>query len=241
VRDEDPDPLVDSDEAQAPSLPSVAVKARLGQASVSGVDVRRLPDPTSQWLGRLTFGQQVAIVSQWAGHWAIIMGDGSQAYVSQTQVALLPYEVRAVTPVAPAALQGSNSTAGANPAAFPSGAFARGVIAAAFKYQDTPYVWGGNGFRGIDCSGLVKNCFAEAGIQLPRRASEQALVGRDVPLPQMMPGDRIYFSVKKQWDHTGIYLGNGYFIHASSGRRKVAIDHLSTPFYARNLTAARRL
>ena len=200
-------------------------------------DVYRLPDPRSQWVGKLKQDQQVAVVSQWQGWYALVMGDGSQAYVPQTHVELLPYEVKTVTtvpappaaPPAPATGQPRES-AGSQYGEAPN-ALARAVIAEAFRYSGTPYVWGGNTEAGIDCSGLVKNCFASQGVQLPRRASEQANVGQEVPLDQLQPGDRLYFSVSKRFDHTGIYLGDGQFIHASMSRGKVGVDHLSTPLY----------
>ncbi|HEU4753766.1 MAG TPA: C40 family peptidase, partial [Armatimonadota bacterium] len=122
-----------------------------------------------------------------------------------------------------------------------SSPLALAVIREAFRYQGTPYVYGGNDESGIDCSGLVKNCFAASGVSLPRRASEQAEIGQPVALDQLQPGDRLYFSVSKQYDHTGIYLGSGYFIHAGRGRGNVGVDHLSKPLYSRTLSAARRL
>jgi lipoprotein Spr/probable lipoprotein NlpC len=60
-------------------------------------------------------------------------------------------------------------------------------------------------------------------------------------LSQLQPGDRLYFAVKgSAIDHTGIYLGDGYFIHASRSRGEVAVDRLNKPLYGRNLVAARR-
>lgn len=231
-------PVGDLGPALAPEPPqAVAISARLGRTLPTSTDVYRLPDPRSAWVSRLGPGQHVAVVSQWQGWYAIVMGDGSLAYLPQTHLELLPYRVRSVAPAAP--------VPAVNPAGPPqttaSSPLARGVIEAAFTYEGVPYVWGGNTGRGIDCSGLVRNCFAAQGVQLPRRASHQAMVGQEVPLDQVQPGDRLYFSVKKQFDHTGIYLGDGYFIHASMSRKKVAVERLDTPLYGRSLAAARRL
>ena len=117
----------------------------------------------------------------------------------------------------------------------------RRVIEEALRYRGTPYVYGGNSRGGVDCSGLVRNCYATTGVQLPRRASEQARIGQEVPMEALRPGDRLYFSVKKEHDHTGIYLGEGYFIHAARGIGRVDIDSLSSRFYARSYSTARRL
>lgn len=233
-------------EAAVPGEPSqVSVSGRLGRALTQAVNVFRLPDPQSQWLGSLKQGQQVAIVSQWQGWWAIVMGDGSQGYVPQSHVELLPYAVKSVTPAVPNAGVASAPPAPPMASASPlrtvaDEGFARGLIEEAYRYLGTPYVYGGNGQSGIDCSGLVRNCFVAKGISLPRRASEQARVGQPVALTELQPGDRLYFSVGKDNDHTGLYLGNGYFIHAARSRGKVTVDHLSTPLFGNNLTGARR-
>lgn len=234
-------------EVAAPQEPAqVTVSARLGRALAASVNVFRMPDAQSPWLGALKQGQQVAIVSQWQGWWAIMMGDGTQGYVPQSHVELLPYQVKSVAPVA------APVSPAAPPPAMPQQAaqsplrtvsddtLARSLIEEAYRYLGTPYVYGGNSESGIDCSGLVRNCFAAKGINLPRRASEQARIGQPVPLAELQPGDRLYFSVGKDNDHTGIYLGNGYFIHAARSRGKVSLDHLSTPLFGNNLTGARR-
>jgi len=215
-----------------------ALEMRLGRI-LTLADVRRLPDPRSQWLVRLQPGYQVAVRSQWQGHYAILMGDGSFAYVPQAQVELLEYQVRTVltdptpTPQPPASPPPTDGFGAPNP-------LAEAVLREAFRYQDTPYVWGGNTEAGIDCSGLVKNVFGAQGIRLPRTASQQALVGQPVPLDQLQPGDRLYFSVKRANDHTGIYVGGGRFIHAGRSRGNVGVDDLNTAFYRRTLTSARR-
>jgi len=244
---ENPSPFGEGDGEDDPTAPAssgvqIPVRARLGVVPGINADVYRAPDPRAQWIGRLKQGQKVAITNQWQGWFTILMGDGSPGYVSQTHLELGPYQVTSVTPAA--ALPSFPPPGVAPTPSVSDGSamqpIARAVIQEAFGYQDTPYVYGGNTHRGIDCSGLVKNCFSSVGFQLPRRASEQARVGQEVSLDQLQPGDRVYFSVRRKHDHTGIYVGNGYFIHASSARQKVAVDHLSTGLYARSLDGARR-
>ncbi len=223
----------------------VSVKARLGKMVAPQSEVRRMPDYRSPWVGTVKAGEQVAVVSKWQGWYSILMADGSQAYVPQVAVELQPFEVHSIIrpePVAPASTASAPAPGNAvTTLAAASNPIGKTAIEEAFRYEGVPYVWGGNGMRGVDCSGLVKNCFAAAGVRLPRRAGEQATVGQDVPLDQLQPGDRLYFSVKHQFDHTAIYLGNGYFIHAGRSRGKVGVDSLNTPLYGKNLTAARRI
>jgi cell wall-associated NlpC family hydrolase len=67
--------------------------------------------------------------------------------------------------------------------------------------------------------------------------------GVPVPVEQLQSGDRLYFGRRTDRvgvTHTGLYIGNGYFIHASSGRHGVAISQLSEPLFRRIYVCARR-
>ena len=78
---------------------------------------------------------------------------------------------------------------------------------------------------------------------MPRHSGDQARVGDAVAsTDDLAPGDRLYFDMgrKGRVSHTGIYLGNGYFIHASSNRHCVGVDKLASGNYWKSLVAARR-
>ncbi len=74
------------------------------------------------------------------------------------------------------------------------------------------YRWGATGPSNFDCSGLTSFSFRQAGITLPRSSSQQARVGRSVPLGELRPGDLVFFY--NPVSHVGIYAGNGKMIHA---------------------------
>lgn len=77
----------------------------------------------------------------------------------------------------------------------------------------TPYVWGGQAPGGFDCSGLVKWAYANAGIQMPRTAFEQAHVGAPVGMNEIRPGDVIVYN---GGEHAALYAGNGQILQAST-------------------------
>ncbi|HEY3426022.1 MAG TPA: C40 family peptidase, partial [Negativicutes bacterium] len=68
------------------------------------------------------------------------------------------------------------------------------ILAIARDMLGQPVVWGGaSPAQGFDCSGLVQYVYRQAGINLPRTADLQFLVGRTVPPASLQPGDLVYF------------------------------------------------
>jgi hypothetical protein len=102
-----------------------------------------------------------------------------------------------------------------------------GAILAASKLMGTKYVWGGRTADGIDCSGLTQMAYASQGINLPRDADQQALVGRLVGThwyrDAMERGDLLFFIGRRGTiSHVAIYLGEGKFIEAADGGVKIS-------------------
>ena len=106
------------------------------------------------------------------------------------------------------------------------------VVAYAKKFLDVPYVWGGTTPAGFDCSGLVQYVYRNSvGIKLPRVSQAQRNVGTRVSRAQALPGDMVNYN-----HHVGIYLGNGYMIHAPKPGDKVRIAKVyGNPVYVRVL------
>ncbi len=89
------------------------------------------------------------------------------------------------------------------------------------QFLGTRYLWGGKTSAGVDCSGLVQTSFASVGVTVPRDANQQFEVGRLTGTrwctKTMKRGDTLYFvGAEGRVRHTGIYLGDGQFIHAVS-------------------------
>lgn len=106
----------------------------------------------------------------------------------------------------------------------------------------TPYVYGGAAPGGFDCSGLVKWAYNSVGVKLPRTAREQSVVGKKVEnIKDMRAGDIVAFRHPKRGYHTGIYLGDGKFVHSPRRRTHVRINSLSDPYFNSTLLGARRV
>ncbi|HWA82678.1 MAG TPA: C40 family peptidase [Fimbriimonadaceae bacterium] len=216
------------------------VLGKLGQVTET-TRIYSRPSANSQVYYKVKAYEYVVIKPSSQTWCKVLLQNGSYGYVKTAMVAKLPYEVTANRPVrntyrtmSTEGYRGTNNSVGAAMAA-----------QYATHFIGTPYVWGGTDEnRGIDCSGLVQKMFGEvAHIKLPRTAAEQVHVGTPVTrLQDLRAGDRLYF-----WDakrgiigHTGIYLGNGYFVHSSRTHNGVGTDFLGEKKWLNILVAARR-
>ncbi|MCX2574447.1 C40 family peptidase [Pedobacter sandarakinus] len=98
------------------------------------------------------------------------------------------------------------------------------------------YRFGGLDKNGIDCSGFAFLLEKEIyGINLPRISRDQANAVRSKDVSRLKEGDLLFFSFGgRDVDHVGVYLNNGFFVHAST-TRGVIVDDLTLPAYQRVL------
>ena len=113
------------------------------------------------------------------------------------------------------------------------------------SYLGKPYVWAEEGPNAFDCSGLTYNLYGSMGIEIPRVAREQAKMGKHVAFQNLYYGDLIFFGStnkrSKYINHVGIYLGDGWFAHASSKDRKVIVSHFEKePKYLKRMKLCKR-
>lgn len=117
------------------------------------------------------------------------------------------------------------------------------LVREAFRYLGTPYVWGGESSRGVDCSGFVYVVLSARMPQLARlRSFDYFQMGMPVDRANLQPGDLVFFTTYAPGaSHVGLYAGGGRFLHASSGARRVLATPLDDPYYAARYVGARRL
>ncbi|MCG6657389.1 glycoside hydrolase [Halomonas campisalis] len=108
------------------------------------------------------------------------------------------------------------------------------------RWSGTPYRLGGTGERGIDCSALVQNVFRDTfRLDLPRSTGEQVQQGEAVSRDELQVGDLVFFRPPGPYDHVGIYVGEGYFLHASTSQG-VMLSTLDNAYWQRHYWQARR-
>ena len=119
------------------------------------------------------------------------------------------------------------------------------VVIAAMNFLDRPYRRGGDSVdTGFDCSGFTRHLFGQMlGIELPRRVDEQAHDRALSPVKRgaLRAGDLVFFNtLRRTFSHVGIYLGDGRFIHAPRSGAQIRVESLSSAYWSRRFTGARR-
>jgi gamma-D-glutamyl-L-lysine dipeptidyl-peptidase len=118
-------------------------------------------------------------------------------------------------------------------------------IELAKRFLGFPYLWGGRSSFGFDCSGFTQMLVRVRGINMPRDADLQAAWDGVISVERsdLQPGDLLFFgSGPKKITHTGMYIGDGQFIHdTTSGHPVVQISRLDDQPWTRILVACRRV
>ena len=119
------------------------------------------------------------------------------------------------------------------------------IVDYAKNYLGCKYVYGGSGPNTFDCSGFTMYVYQKFGVTLSHSARAQSKVGTAVEKENLQLGDLVFFKDYETMDgigHCGIYIGDGNFIHASSGKGYcVKISTLLSGSYATRYETARRV
>jgi len=119
------------------------------------------------------------------------------------------------------------------------------TIQLARRFLGITYTWGGVSSYGFDCSGFTQMLIRQRGIIMPRDAGAQASWSGAAPVERkdLRPGDLLFFGASPaKITHTGMYIGNGEFIHDTSDTHPgVQISKLDDMPWTKLLVAARRV
>ncbi len=126
------------------------------------------------------------------------------------------------------------------------------AVATAIRYAlaqvGKPYVWGGVGPDGYDCSGLVMAAYAAGGVTLPRTTYQQVDAGTAVPrAADLRPGDLIFTvggepgaSISHP-GHVGLFIGEDLVVDAPSQGKNVEISAFNAGYWNRQAIEYRRI
>lgn len=115
------------------------------------------------------------------------------------------------------------------------------ILTYANTFTGVPYKFGGTTPAGFDCSGYIRHVFQKVGVQLPRQADEQYTVGKKVEKQNLQPGDLVFFETYEPGvSHSGIYIGDGQFISATSSSG-VAVADIDDSYWGPRYVGAKRV
>lgn len=192
------------------------------QGWVDGSDVRmRAAAGTDSEIVRVTtYGESVEILGV-DGEWYKVSAGGKTGYIRGDYLSFTEPDPSQ----APAA-----------------GSIGEQIVAFAEQFLGTPYVWAGSSPSGFDCSGFVSYVFKNFGYTVNRTAASMYTNGVAVDKSELQIGDAVFFaSSSESIGHVGIYIGDGEFIHSSSGCGYVTISGLDESYYSRMYVGARRI
>lgn len=220
-----------------------------GKIKVETAKVRKTPSTSADIVGTLDYYDEVTIVSE-EGDWYKITAKGISGYISKSLVTV-SVSSRSLTEnrkeddtsvineeankkVTEALVNNENEKKTQSSQ----------IVDYAKQFLGTSYVSGGKTPEsGFDCSGFTKYVFSNFGYSLGNTAASQNNLGKEVSRDSMKPGDLILFydEGKSKIGHTGIYVGDGNFVHAANASRGVVTDNLNTNSYynSRFITAKR--
>ncbi len=119
----------------------------------------------------------------------------------------------------------------------PATGAARTAVAFAMAQIGKPYVWGGTGPDGFDCSGLVMTAWANAGVQIPRTTYAQWAALPHIPTASIQPGDLVYYDGE---GHVAMYVGNNMIVDAPQPGENVEEISMDMSWYTQTFNGAAR-
>ena len=228
-----------------------ARNAELGYGKVTGnsVNLRSGPGTSYAVVGSVKKGDTSCYIIGLNNGWYKVITGSKICYIRSDYLELtqIPYENKASsnspkffrlgnsTGVAPSpeALNGSSGSANNSSAPQPSASGSQ-ILAKAQQYLGAPYVYGGASPSGFDCSGFVYYVYGTFGISVGRTPAEQYNAGMVVDKANLQPGDIVLFAGtgSSSISHTGIYAGNGQFIHSPNSRSTVSYSDLTSGYWS---------
>ena len=113
----------------------------------------------------------------------------------------------------------------------------------ALQFVGYPYVWGGNTPAGFDCSGFTQYVTLQTvGYDIGHASQGQMGYGTWVDAGDLQPGDLVFFAntYGPGITHTGVYIGDGQFVHSENSNTGVVISWLWSDYYGGHYAGAMR-
>jgi cell wall-associated NlpC family hydrolase len=98
------------------------------------------------------------------------------------------------------------------------------IMKTAELFLNSPYLWGGRSYSGVDCSGLVNLAYRANGIDLPRDSGDQQRMSKAITADELEPADLVFVSEKDDFGkivHVMLYAGGEDLIESPETNKTV--------------------
>lgn len=221
---------------------SASSVSKKGTINVETAKVRKEPSTSAALVDFLDYGDEVSI-SKESGDWYYVKHQNIEGFVNKRLITLTGEDVssRSLTDERKENENAEETTKSTENTL----ATGNQIAEYAKKFLGTSYVVGGKTPEtGFDCSGFTRYVYKNFGYSLSTTSSGQSSAGTEISRESIMPGDLIIFynEEKTKVGHTGVYIGNGDFVHSANPERGVVIDNLNTnSYYNERYISARRI
>ena len=240
----------DDDKSNNNDIQEQEIEKKVLYVNSPSIYVRKGPATTYEVVDTLVQNNQVTAIAESGDWYKVELGNETQGYIakrllsaSKTETTSRGAEERTTEETekivqADQVVQTSEDTT-------TSSSKGEEIAEYAKQFLGCKYVYGGSGPSTFDCSGFTMYVYKNFGISLSHSARAQSSNGTYVSKEELEPGDLVFFKDYETMDgigHCGIYIGDGNFIHASSGTGYcVKISTLLSGSYNTRYETARRL
>lgn len=225
------------------------IEKKVMYVNTSSIYVRKGPATTYEVVDTLVQNNQVTAIAESGDWYKVELGSGTQGYIakrllssSKEEITSRSAEERTTGETEEIAKAEQAQTSESTTTSSSKG---EEIVEYAKQFLGCKYVYGGSGPSTFDCSGFTMYVYKNFGISLSHSARAQSSNGTYVSKEELEPGDLVFFKDYETMDgigHCGIYIGDGNFIHASSGTGYcVKISTLLSGSYNTRYETARRL
>lgn len=226
---------------ETPTSSDTQITNRVMYVNTSSIYVRKGPSTDTEIIDSLILNATVKVTAE-NGDWYKVEVDGKTGYIAKR---LLADKQVSTTSRGDVERQEEKPTNGVQNNQVPQTSKGNQVVEYAKKYLGCKYVYGASGPNTFDCSGFTMYVFRNFGVSLSHSATAQSRVGTYVAKENLQLGDLVFFTDYETGHgigHCGIYIGDGNFIHASSGTGYcVKISTLTSGSYLKRYGTARRI
>lgn len=231
-------------ETETPTSSDTKITNRIMYVNTSSIYVRKGPSTDTQIIDSLILNATVKVTAE-NGDWYKVEVDGKTGYIAKRLLSEKQVSTTSRGEVVREEDKEENKVNNTQNDKLEQTSKGSQIVEYAKKYLGCKYVYGASGPSTFDCSGFTMYVLKNFGVTLSHSATAQSKVGTYVAKENLQLGDLVFFTDYETGNgigHCGIYIGDGNFIHASSGTGYcVKISTLTSGSYLKRYETARRV